>query len=201
MVALAERRDRALVRVVEVDERAARALPGALHRFHTHAELAEPVDHLRRDVVVAERGVEDALARQPCELNGRHGTAARGLDESVRRLHDLAGARHALDANELSPLEVADYSGAKARNRGSLEAARVTSHVAARRPHVLVPARAAARRVAGGVEAQPGDHREGMAAVRVDGDPLALARGPEALELARVLGAVEEASAVQRVAH
>src|SRR5205807_218664 len=49
------------------------------------------------------------------------------------------------------------------------------------------------------VEAQARDHDEGVAAVRVDGDPLSLPGRAEALELARVLGLVEEAAAVERV--
>src|SRR5436853_5201686 len=83
----------------------------------------------------------------------------------------------------------------------TLEPRGVAHDVAARPRHVLVPARTAAGRVARGVEAQAGDHREGVAAVGVHGDPRPATGRAEALEAARVLGLVQEAAAVQRVAH
>src|SRR4051812_22242837 len=71
--------------------------------------------------------------------------------------------------------------------------------VARRGARLRAPARtvlAVARRV----EPQAADDDEGVAGVRVDGDPRALAGLPEALELARVHRLREQAAAVQRVA-
>src|SRR4051794_11542519 len=87
------------------------------------------------------------------------------------------------------------------RTISSSESVRVANDVAAAGPHVGVPARARALAVARRVEAQAGDHRVRVTGVRVDRDPLALAGGAPALESRRVERLVEEAAAVQGVAH
>src|SRR5256885_17083342 len=76
---------------------------------------------------------------------------------------------------------------------------------AAVRARAVVPARAATGSGAlgvdalSGVEAQPGDVCVGVAGVRVDGDPLALAAEAPVHEGARVERRAEQAAAVQRV--
>src|SRR6478736_2031771 len=98
-----------------------------------------------------------------------------------------------------------ESSGEAARG---LVARRVAGLEARRRAVVLAPARsvAGARLVergatAGrGVEAQTGDHDVGVAGVRVDGDPVAGARLAPRHEAARVERALEEPTAVERVA-
>src|SRR4051812_6677270 len=90
-----------------------------------------------------------------------------------------------------------------------LEAVRVTGAEAARGALGLGPAGAAARDLAAdrvvphtGVEPQSGDDHEGVARVRVDREPLALAPLAPAHERARVERAAgQEAGAAQRVGH
>ena len=60
--------------------------------------------------VIAERGEEQALARESSQLHGSHRAAAGRLLPCFRRVHDLAGGRHALHPRELDPLDVPDYS-------------------------------------------------------------------------------------------
>src|SRR4051812_23278984 len=70
---------------------------------------------------------------------------------------------------------------------------------AARRARLGPPARTALA-LAGGVEAQAGDDRVGVARVRVDRDPLAATACSPALEARRVERTAQQAAAVQRVA-
>src|SRR4051812_5997688 len=90
----------------------------------------------------------------------------------------------------------------RGRRSMRLEAGGVPRDVAVRRAPFVAPARSAlaARARRGGVEAQAGDDRVGMTAVRVDRDPRALARLAPALEPGRVERLRDEAAAVQRVA-
>ena len=60
------------------------------------------------ELVVAERGEEQAVAGEPGQLDGRDGAAASRLLPGVQRVHDLARRRHALDTGELDPLDVPD---------------------------------------------------------------------------------------------
>src|SRR6476619_4644363 len=64
---------------------------------------------------------------------------------------------------------------------------------------VLAPAGPVASRLRG-VESQSSDHHEGVAGVRVDGDPVSLAAASPAHEAARVEGAAKQPAAVKRVA-
>jgi hypothetical protein len=59
--------------------------------------------------VVAERGQEQAGAREPGELNRGDGSATADLLPCLVRVDDLAGRGHVLDARELNPLDVPDY--------------------------------------------------------------------------------------------
>ena len=90
-------------------------------------------------LVVAERGEQRGLAREPRELDRRDRAAAGGLLEGVARVHHLAGARHVAHARELHPLDVAHDrdphpAGAHARQShtaGSREAAAPAAHASA----------------------------------------------------------------------
>src|ERR671937_2172716 len=94
-------------------------------------------------------------------------------------------------------------------SRLRLEPERVAGLVAARGPRAAPAWPAAGRRAVhlghavavAGVEAQAGDHDEGMARIRVDRDPLALAGLAPGHEVARVERGVEQPGAVQRIAH
>src|SRR3954469_9830402 len=90
----------------------------------------------------------------------------------------------------------------RGRSSMRLEAGGVPRDVAVRRAPLVAPARSAlaARARRRGVEAQAGDDRVGVAAVRVDRDPRALARPAPALEPGRVERLRDEPAAVQRVA-
>src|SRR3954467_10637354 len=90
-------------------------------------------------------------------------------------------------------------SGRAARTRSTvgLQPDGVANHVARRRAHVRLPTRAGLL-LAARVEAQPGDDHVGVAAVGVDGHPLARAGDAPLLEAAAVEGRVEQVRAVQR---
>src|SRR5215208_4420094 len=89
---------------------------------------------------------------------------------------------------------------AKGRLRDpALQAGRMARYEASRRARLRPPAWSVLA-LAGGVEAQAGDDRVGVARVRVDGDPLAPAARSPALEAGRVERTAEQAGAVQRVA-
>src|SRR4051794_36917519 len=79
-----------------------------------------------------------------------------------------------------------------------LQTARVADDVAGHRAPLGVPAGAVGRQAAG-VEAQAGDHHPGVAAVGVDGHPLAVALLTPRLEACRVQLGVEQPGAVERV--
>src|SRR3954454_15160509 len=85
----------------------------------------------------------------------------------------------------------------RTRSRLRLEAVGMANDVARRRAHVRLPARAGLL-LAARVEAQPGDHHVGVAAVGVDGHPLARAGGAPGLEAGAVEGLLEQVRAVQR---
>ena len=69
----------------------------------------------------AERREEPARAGEARELDGGDAAAAGRPRPPLARLDDLARRRHALDAGELDPLDVADHGGA---HRGSLTSRR-----------------------------------------------------------------------------
>src|SRR5205085_12190926 len=66
-------------------------------------------------------------------------------------------------------------------------------------PQGRMPARAGARLVAGGVPAQPSDHRVGVSTVAVDGDPLPGSGIPPPLQAGRVERRGEKAALVKHV--
>jgi hypothetical protein len=75
------------------------------------------------ELVVSERGQEEAVAREPRELDGGDGAAAARLLPRLEGVHDLAGLWQSLDARELDPLDVPDDGDA---HRGEFTAARRT---------------------------------------------------------------------------
>src|SRR3954471_7136900 len=88
------------------------------------------------------------------------GTRTRGHLDHNQELYQLSYAHQATPECSCGP---AWY--------GALKAVVVAGYVAAPGAQVGVPARAGAACVARGVEAQAGDHRVGVTAVRVDRDP------------------------------
>src|SRR5438067_10706486 len=88
--------------------------------------------------------------------------------------------------------------GSRGYNRG-LQRAPVANDVAVARAQIGVPARARAARVARRVEPKARDDRVGVAAVRIDRDPLARAARAPALEVAGRHRRVQEPCAVERV--
>src|SRR5689334_20066107 len=90
-------------------------------------------------------------------------------------------------------------SGRAERTRSTvrLEPVGMTNDVPRRRAHVRLPA-GAVLVLAARVEPQAGDGHVGVAAVGVDGHPLARAGVAPLLEAAAVEGLVEQAGAVQR---
>jgi hypothetical protein len=62
--------------------------------------------------IVAERGEEEAAARQLHELPRRHGPSSAGLLPGLECVHDLAGVRHPLHAGELDGLDMTDHCDA-----------------------------------------------------------------------------------------
>src|SRR5918995_2896311 len=94
----------------------------------------------------------------------------------------FSAAPETLTRGSISPGRIPAGGPGEPCFRGGLEAGGVTGGEAARPALDLGPARAAARDLAqhgvvahAGVEAQAGDHDEGVAGVRVDREPLALA--------------------------
>ena len=104
---LADHGDRALRGVVEVDEPPPLRLraPRGLHADSLPLELA-----LRRttEVIVAERGQEQALAGESRELDRRYGSAAGRFLPRLARVDDLAGSRRVVHAREFDPLDMPD---------------------------------------------------------------------------------------------
>jgi hypothetical protein len=80
----------------------------APRRLDADAERLELALAPMPELVVAEGGQEQALARQPGELNRRDGSASRRLLPGVARVDDLARGRHPLDSGELDPLHMPD---------------------------------------------------------------------------------------------
>jgi crotonobetainyl-CoA:carnitine CoA-transferase CaiB-like acyl-CoA transferase len=60
------------------------------------------------ELVVGQRGEEQAVAREPGQLDGCHGAAAPWFRPGVEGVDDLTGGRHALDSGELDPLDMPD---------------------------------------------------------------------------------------------
>jgi hypothetical protein len=79
--------------------------PRGLHADSLPLELA-----LGRtpEVVVAERGQEQALAGEPRELDRRYGSAAGRLLPRLARVDDLARSRRVAHAREFDPLDMPD---------------------------------------------------------------------------------------------
>ncbi len=67
------------------------------------------------ELVVAQRGEERGFAGQLQELDGRDGPAAGRLRPGAVGVEDLTGVRHALDPQELDPLDMTDDPDAHAR--------------------------------------------------------------------------------------
>ena len=81
---------------------------GARARVHGDATRLELLARAAAELVVGERREEEARAGEIGELDGRDGTAARGLLPRLERVHDLARRRRMIDARELHPLDVTD---------------------------------------------------------------------------------------------
>ena len=60
------------------------------------------------ELVVAERGQEEARAGEARQLDGSDGATACRLLPGLERVHDLARRRNVVHAHELDPLDVAD---------------------------------------------------------------------------------------------
>src|SRR5262249_56955898 len=60
------------------------------------------------ELVVPQRGEEQATPGEPGELHGGHGAAAPRLLPRIEGVHDLARFGHALDVRELDPFDVPD---------------------------------------------------------------------------------------------
>ena len=107
--ALAHDRDRALGIGVHVDERSPLRLrsPRRLDAYAQRFQLPlRPVP----EVVIAERGEKEALARQACKLHGGDRSAPSRFLPVLERVNDLAGFRHTLHPCEFDPLNVPDDS-------------------------------------------------------------------------------------------
>ena len=102
--------DRALAGVVDVRDAAALRL-GNPRDVEPKPFRLELVARAAPEVVVAERREEARLAAEVEELNRSDGAAARSLRPRLRRMDDLAGPRHFLDADEVDPLDVSDDGG------------------------------------------------------------------------------------------
>ncbi len=61
------------------------------------------------ELVVGERGEEEARAGEIRELDGRHRATARGLLPRLAGVDDLARGRQFVDARELDPLDMSDH--------------------------------------------------------------------------------------------
>ena len=118
---LAEHRDRALSRLVDVDERAALRL-GEVHGVYLDVHALQSAPCLAPELVVAECGVERRGAVQPRQLDGRDRAAARRLLPELGRVEDLARRRHARHARELHPLDVTHDRQAHTGNLTDLRA-------------------------------------------------------------------------------
>ena len=73
-----------------------------------HSPRLELLVRAPAELVVAERGEQRRLAREPRELDRRDRTAAAHLLPVLGGVRDLACSRHALDAREADPLDVPD---------------------------------------------------------------------------------------------
>ena len=82
-------------------------------RLHADAEPLELALGAMAQLVVAERGQEEALSGQPCELDGGDGSTARRFLPGLGGVHDLARRGHAVYTRELDPLDVADDGDAR----------------------------------------------------------------------------------------
>ena len=102
---VAEHGDGALAVLVDVRERPA-LRPGRLTRMHRHAACLELLARAAAEVVVGERGEEEAGAGEIRELDRRDGSAARRLRPRLERVHDLPRSGRVLDPGELDPLDV-----------------------------------------------------------------------------------------------
>ena len=103
----AEHGDRPLPAFVDVRQRP--PLPSRrVARVHGDAERLELLARAAAELVVGERGEEEARAAEIDELDGRDRPTAGGLLPRLERGHDLAGRGRVVDAGELHPLDMAD---------------------------------------------------------------------------------------------
>ncbi len=100
--------------VVEVGEPAARARARAHRGRDVEPARAQLLDRPLAVLVVAHDRQEARAAREPGELDGGDGAAARGELEGLAHVQDLPGIRDVRDDRELDPLDVADDAGADA---------------------------------------------------------------------------------------
>src|ERR671910_105578 len=104
---LADHRDRALARLVDVTEAPPLRLI-ARGRVDVNTCPLELLPAAGAELVSPEAAVERGRALEPGQLDGRDAPAARGLRPPFACRHDLAGLRHRLHAEELDPLDVPD---------------------------------------------------------------------------------------------
>src|SRR5262249_20719475 len=94
-------------RFVDVRERTA-LCAWRVRRMHRDPARLERLARAAAELVVGERGEEEARAAEVGQLDGRDGPAARWLLPRLERVHDLAGRRRVVDARELDPFDVSD---------------------------------------------------------------------------------------------
>jgi hypothetical protein len=99
-----------------------RALAGIVHEGHggagrsataslkyADAERAQARRRPAAKLIGAQRSEERCATRESGQLDGRHGSAPRGVLEGVSRMNDLSCARDVPHARELDPLDVPDH--------------------------------------------------------------------------------------------
>jgi hypothetical protein len=99
--------DRPLSVVVDMDEGPSLRL-GPPRRLNPKTQRFELMLRTPANLVVAERGQEQAFARELCELDRSDGTSPRRLLPTVERVDDLARGGQTPDRRELDPFDVAD---------------------------------------------------------------------------------------------
>ena len=105
---VAENGDRALRVRVGVHERAP-LRPRPPGGFDPNPEPLQRPLRPPTELVVAERGQEQALARESRELDRGDRAPAAHLLPGLLRVDDLARGRHAFDPRELAPFDVPDH--------------------------------------------------------------------------------------------
>ena len=113
-MAVAGQDDRPLALRIDHGQRAALRL-GAECRVDGHPPIGEVSLGAMAQLVVSERGEEVHLGPPARESDRGDPTAAGRNRDDRGPLHDLAGSRHVIDAQELDPFDVAHNRDAHAR--------------------------------------------------------------------------------------